>query len=193
MNNARICPVCDERSLKRQRGTFRFRFPEGFPVPEATFPASAWDECEACGERILSRELEAGIEKERYRLQGLLSPAEIRAARERLGLSQTQMARLLGVGDKTYTRWESGRSIQTKSMDNLIRLSDSHPEVLRQLESERDPERLDLVEEYFRQLAEFKSEPELAVAAYGGMDESVDLESLRRRLKAILKKRTRGT
>ncbi len=40
------------------------------------------------------------------------------------------MARLHGVGDKTYTSWELGLSTQTKSMDNLIRLADQHPEVL---------------------------------------------------------------
>lgn len=31
------------------------------------------------------------------------------------------MAAFLGIGNKTYCRWENGTSIQTKSMDTLIR------------------------------------------------------------------------
>ena len=41
--------------------------------------------------------------------------------RKKLGLTQEQMANLLNSGNKTYCRWENGTSIQTKSMDNLIR------------------------------------------------------------------------
>ena len=47
----------------------------------------------------------------RYKIAGLLTLAEIKAARTRLGLTQVEMARQLGVGDKSYTRWENGLSI----------------------------------------------------------------------------------
>ena len=47
----------------------------------------------------------------RYKIAGLLTLAEIKAARTRLGLTQVEMARQLGVGDTSYTRWENGLSI----------------------------------------------------------------------------------
>ena len=66
MNNPRICPVCSGRSLRRRRGTYHFGFPEGFPIPSATFHNVEWDACDECGEDILSGQLEARIEAKRF-------------------------------------------------------------------------------------------------------------------------------
>jgi HTH-type transcriptional regulator/antitoxin MqsA len=53
---------------------------------------------------------------------GLLRPEEIRAIRERLGLSQRAFERLLGVGAKTVVRWERGTVFQNRATDALLRL-----------------------------------------------------------------------
>ena len=53
---------------------------------------------------------------------GLLSADEIRALRERFGLTQSELARLLHVGANTISRWESGRNVQTDAMEMLLRL-----------------------------------------------------------------------
>jgi len=63
----------------------------------------------------------------------LLSPDEIRSIRERHHLTQAQLARLLRLGGKTISRWESGRNIQTAAMDVLLRLIRDIPESLRYL------------------------------------------------------------
>jgi DNA-binding transcriptional regulator YiaG len=52
----------------------------------------------------------------------LLSAAEIRALRERLGFKQGDLAHLLRLGANTVSRWESGRNVQTAAMDMLLRL-----------------------------------------------------------------------
>lgn len=39
-----------------------------------------------------------------------MTPAELKAARTRLGLSQTRLAALLGVEQSTVWRWESGEN-----------------------------------------------------------------------------------
>lgn len=54
----------------------------------------------------------------------LLSPAEIKRIREKYGLSQTTFARILGFGDKTIARYETG-SIQEEAPNNLIALVDN--------------------------------------------------------------------
>jgi putative zinc finger/helix-turn-helix YgiT family protein len=53
---------------------------------------------------------------------GLLSADEIRAVRERFGLTQSELARLLHLGANTVSRWESGRNVQTEAMELLLRL-----------------------------------------------------------------------
>ena len=53
---------------------------------------------------------------------GLLSADEIRALRERFGLTQSELARLLHLGANTISRWESGRNVQTEAMEMLLRL-----------------------------------------------------------------------
>jgi putative zinc finger/helix-turn-helix YgiT family protein len=53
---------------------------------------------------------------------GLLSADKISTVRERFGLTQGELARLLHLGANTISRWESGRNAQTGSMDVLLRL-----------------------------------------------------------------------
>jgi transcriptional regulator with XRE-family HTH domain len=60
---------------------------------------------------------------------GLLSSADIRSVRLDLGLTQAGLASLLGVGDKTVTRWETGTVIQSRMADHFIRLLAAHPEI----------------------------------------------------------------
>jgi DNA-binding transcriptional regulator YiaG len=69
----------------------------------------------------LSRELEAAIDDERRQRLGLLAPAEIRNAREKLGLTVQEMSHFLGVEESAYARWENGRSLPTKPGNELIR------------------------------------------------------------------------
>jgi putative zinc finger/helix-turn-helix YgiT family protein len=82
--------------------------------------------CPECGEIVLrldeARQLrERAVES--YRQQhGLLTAEEIRAIRERLGLTQVELARLLRLGGNTLSRWESGRKVQTAALDVLLRL-----------------------------------------------------------------------
>ena len=44
------------------------------------------------------------------------------ALRERFGLTQADLARVLRLGANTVSRWESGRNVQTAAMDLLLRL-----------------------------------------------------------------------
>lgn len=176
------CAVCGKGELVERHGTYVFEWPHGFAAHSSEFRDATWWACEACGEEELPPELIARIEAERYRLEGLLSPAEVHAIRKRVGLSQREMAKLLGVGEKTYTRWELGLSAQTKSMDNLIRLADQHPEVLLEIESRRSPHRDEEVRAYFEGLSAAKASTSLAMAAHGGELEERDAEQLRARL-----------
>lgn len=54
-------------------------------------------------------------------------------ARSRVGLSQQDFARLLGVSARTLQDWEQGRREPTGAAKMLLRVAVSHPEVLLEL------------------------------------------------------------
>jgi DNA-binding transcriptional regulator YiaG len=74
------------------------------------------------GEELLTPEAIELIETTKARYMGLLLPGEIREMRERLGLTQKQISTLLQAGEKSYTRWESGRARPSRMVNVLLRL-----------------------------------------------------------------------
>jgi putative transcriptional regulator len=55
-------------------------------------------------------------------------------ARSRIGLSQQEFARLLGVSARTLQDWEQGRRQPTGAAKMLLCVAFSHPEVLLELQ-----------------------------------------------------------
>jgi len=72
------------------------------------------------GEEVLTQESVNLIEKTQARHMGLMSPEEIKGLRQRLDVTQKEISDLLQVGEKTYTRWENGRSRPSRSMNLLL-------------------------------------------------------------------------
>jgi DNA-binding transcriptional regulator YiaG len=81
-----------------------------------------WDE-ELQEWNITDRGLQA-IEDTKARHMGLMLPDELRHLRERLQLTQSEMSELLQLGEKSWTRWESGKQRPSKSVNLLIRALD---------------------------------------------------------------------
>lgn len=54
-------------------------------------------------------------------------------ARAKVGLSQQDFARLLGVSARTLQDWEQGRRQPTGAAKTLLRVATTHPEVLLKL------------------------------------------------------------
>jgi HTH-type transcriptional regulator / antitoxin MqsA len=69
---------------------------------------------------------------------GLLTPEEIVAIRKKLGLSQSELERLFGLGSKVVTRWETGRVVQSRAADVALRLLALDPENLKRIQLRRD-------------------------------------------------------
>ena len=103
-------------------------------------PALEIPRCQNCGELLFSNHVDEQIRDAlRDRLR-LLTPAQIRAGRKALALHQSQLAVRLGVASETISRWENGALIQSRSMDNLLRVYFAIPEVRNVLAGEaQDP------------------------------------------------------
>ena len=78
-------------------------------------------ECEKCGAIVLDEDAEDRLTDGLRSAVGLLTPAEIRMHRERLGLTQKALANLLAISESTLSRWETGAQIQQRSMDKFLR------------------------------------------------------------------------
>lgn len=59
-----------------------------------------------------------------------LPPAEIRAIRTRLGLTQAEAGELIGGGPRAFTKYEAGRLTPAASVVKLLRLLDANPRML---------------------------------------------------------------
>jgi len=100
------------------------------PLPvngeEIAVPSAAHLRCPRCGENVLrfsgSKRLGDGAIATYRKKHGLLAADEMRAIRERVGLTQADLARLLRLEPNTVSRCESGRNVQTGAMDLLLRL-----------------------------------------------------------------------
>jgi putative zinc finger/helix-turn-helix YgiT family protein len=131
------CPMCGNGELQRVEGDYETRFVDGADQErELRVRGVVRDECPNCGEVFLDDDATQKIEAARLQAMRRLAPAEIKGFREKLGKTQTEMAQLLGLGAKTYTRWESGAYIQNAASDRYLRLlmaSTANIEILEQL------------------------------------------------------------
>ena len=115
------CPACGT-TLREKKG--RLKLPvNGEEIAVIESPHLG---CPRCHEVVLrfddARRLRQRAQEIYRRKYGLLSADEIRSIRERFGLTQAELARLLRLGANTLSRWEAGRNVQTASMDMLVRM-----------------------------------------------------------------------
>ena len=85
--------------------------------------------CQNCGDKRFTLDVDDQINAALCAHLGLLTPQQIRAEIERLGLSQKQVAERLGIAEATLSRWVSKQVIQSRAMDNYLRVFFQFPEV----------------------------------------------------------------
>ena len=131
-----FCPNCEERTettLGVEKETYNVR---GKPIEIEAEIAT----CQQCGLKIFDGERDSrNLERAycRYREKhNLLPPDEIRSIREKYGLSQRALSRLLGWGEITIHRYENG-AIQDNAHDYLLRLVEDPQNMQKFLEANR--------------------------------------------------------
>jgi putative zinc finger/helix-turn-helix YgiT family protein len=98
-------------------------------IHELHFPALEVPRCQTCGETVITTAVDEQINEALRAHLRFLTPAQIRKGIETLGLKQQELADRLGVAPETISRWVNGALIQSRAMDNLLRLYFALPEV----------------------------------------------------------------
>lgn len=93
-------------------------------IPQLEIPI-----CAACGEKVFTNEVDEQITEALRAHLRLLAPAQIRGAIKALGMSQKQVAERIGVAEASLSRWVNGALIQSRAMDNLMRVYFASPHV----------------------------------------------------------------
>lgn len=114
-----LCPNCETKTLVEQ-----IREEKSIEVKGESFliPVSLW-KCLECKEEFEDPnhpidELDLAYREYRAKHR-MLQPEEIRQIREEIGLTQAELARLLGWSPATISRYENG-ALQESSHDNLL-------------------------------------------------------------------------
>jgi putative zinc finger/helix-turn-helix YgiT family protein len=101
--------------------------------------------CHACGHVYFSAASDDQINAALRDKLALLSPLQIKANIEALGISQREAARRLGVAAETLSRWISGAIIQSRAMDNLLRAFFACPDLREKLQGRETDKQLGAV------------------------------------------------
>ena len=105
-----------------------------FTVPELKAPV-----CRSCKKMVVTLDVDDQISDALRAHLHLLTPAEMRAGLERIGLSQKEAANLLGISEETLSFWLNDVQIQSRAMDNLLRSFFAFP-ALRDALQTHDPQ-----------------------------------------------------
>lgn len=90
---------------------------EGFMIRE-TIEVPAWKDPED-EEIYLADEAMDILENAKARYMGILSPEQFKILRERYGMKQKEISNLLQIGQRSWSRWESGKERPSR-MTNLL-------------------------------------------------------------------------
>lgn len=85
--------------------------------------------CRSCGARVFSNREDEKISDVLRAQLHLLTPRQIRAAIESLGVTPEELAGRLGIAEEELSGWIRGTVIQSRAMDNLLRAYFASPEV----------------------------------------------------------------
>lgn len=122
----KTCRECGEGKFELVQITHIAKIPNDNPVTVADI----WvDRCDHCGEVLFPAETVQYIESVIADQTEQLTGQDLEQIREMLGIHrQDDMSEILGLGEKTFHKWESGSQVPTRSMSYYIRVLAEFPE-----------------------------------------------------------------
>jgi putative zinc finger/helix-turn-helix YgiT family protein len=124
------CPECGEGYLTSKIVDHTVSLQDGL---EITVPKVSVRICDHCGETSISLKTAKQIEAYIAAQNDELTLMQLEMAREKFGVDQSEMSEILGLGDKTYHRWEKGNQIPSRSMGYYLRILVKFPQTFQWL------------------------------------------------------------
>lgn len=116
------CPNCRQREVVPQTIPYTIDVKHDGLMHNIHLPALTVPKCRSCGHLLFDDGADEQISSALRQHLRLLSPEQIRTNRKALALSQRELAERLGIAEETISRWETGALIQSRAMDNLLRI-----------------------------------------------------------------------
>jgi putative zinc finger/helix-turn-helix YgiT family protein len=116
------CGKCGQQAMQLATVPYATTIEHDGRAYRVEIPALTVPQCGNCHAISIDDEADHQISAAFRREARLLAPQEIRQGRESLALTQKQFANLLGVGEATVSRWETGAQIQQRAMDRFLRV-----------------------------------------------------------------------
>jgi HTH-type transcriptional regulator/antitoxin MqsA len=134
------CPICIKGNLSEKIITEEFDYKKH----KISIPNYHIFSCKNCSEEVVSPQSIRATEKIltdfRRKIDGLLMSSEIKKIRNKLNMTQKDLASKLGVGVKTFARYENGQVTQSKAMDLLLKIINNNPSVLNDMDKHENLE-----------------------------------------------------
>ena len=136
-SNERKCATCREGALTPTTLDYTAAMEHDGRSYTVTVPGLEVLICDKCQARALPDGSYESLADELRRQAGLLMPSEIARRREQLGLSQKDLACLLGVAPATVARWETGAQLQQSVLNEFLQALFDVPELQEYLRRRR--------------------------------------------------------
>jgi HTH-type transcriptional regulator/antitoxin MqsA len=124
------CQICGSESIKEVIKDEEFCYKDN----KLVIPDYKSVICENCGESVADKqsyEDSIPILRDFHRkVDGFLTCEEIKSIRKSFQMTQDSFSELLGGGEKAFARYETGKVMQSKPMDNLLRILREYPEAV---------------------------------------------------------------
>lgn len=125
-NQTFTCECCGSENVTLDLVTSVFEYKNGKSFDQITVELPVYT-CSECEFEYTAQESEMIKHIAICNHLKLLLPEDILNLRTKYALTQAQLAKLTGFGIASIARWESGKLVQSKANDNLLRLLISNP------------------------------------------------------------------
>lgn len=115
------CPKCLKRSVLPDKIDFSIEVRYEGRLHTISLKELRVPVCSSCSERVFTSEEDDAVRIAVRQQLHVLTPEQIEAAIEKLGLRQRDLAARLGIAEETISHWLNGSMLQTRAMDNLLR------------------------------------------------------------------------
>jgi DNA-binding transcriptional regulator YiaG len=116
------CPKCLQKTVYPVVMPYRAQASHDGRLYRLDLPDLRVPKCSNCGELVFGNDADDQITQALRAHLRLLTPEQIEESRRKLGLLRNELAERLGVTEEMVEGWESGLLVQSRAVDNLLRV-----------------------------------------------------------------------